>query len=136
MSTEAKTFEGWAIVEIMGHQTYAGRVSEQIVGGSPFVRVDVPEIPERKLQAFTKLFGGSSIYCITPVSEEVARLRAASICKQPVDVYDLPIEAREAIYAARQKGPALEHKQEVGGESENDDYLDFDGDEDDEDLPL
>ncbi len=101
MSQETKSFEGWAIVEIMGHQTYAGRVSEQIVGGSPFVRVDVPEIPERKLQSFTKLFGGSSIYCITPVSEEVATLRAARLEQQPVSIYDLPVEVRETLAAAK-----------------------------------
>ena len=52
MSDEQKT-GFWAIVEIMGHKRYAGHVSEQVVGGASFVRVDVPEHGE--CQAFTKL---------------------------------------------------------------------------------
>lgn len=91
---EAK-FEEWAILEIMGHQTYAGRVSEQTVGGASFVRVDVPAVGD--LQPFTKLFGAGSIYCITPVSEEVALARAATLKQQPLSVWDLPESIRSAV---------------------------------------
>ncbi len=38
-------FDTWAVVEVMGHNTYAGRVTEQAIGGASFIRVDVPEIP-------------------------------------------------------------------------------------------
>ena len=95
MSEPAK-FDEWAIVEVMGHQRYAGKVTEQAIGGCNFVRVDVPKIdqstPERAdiTQAFTKLLGQASIFAITPVSEEVARHVAASIRAAPVHVYDLP----------------------------------------------
>ena len=34
------SFDSWAIVEIFGHQTFAGRVTEQAIGGASFVRVD------------------------------------------------------------------------------------------------
>lgn len=98
-----KGFDQWAILEIMGHNVFAGKVSEQTVGGASFVRVDVPAV--NGLQAFTKLFGASSIYCITPVSEEVAIARATSLRQQPMSVYDLPPDVKEAMRAARLKAP-------------------------------
>lgn len=100
-------FDQWAILEIMGHQTYAGRVTNQEVGGASFVRIDVPELPGKP--AFTKLFGASSIYAITLVSEDVARLRAAGLTKVPMDVWDFPDAVRDAIRAAQRPaigGPA------------------------------
>jgi len=80
---ETKSFDQWAIIEIMGHQRYAGRVTEQSVGGCNFVRVDVPPVNDK--QPFTKLFGQSSIYCITPVDEETARAAAGEFRQQPLD---------------------------------------------------
>ena len=80
---EKNTFDQWAIVEIMGHQRFAGRVTEQSVGGCNFVRVDIPAIDDK--QAFTKLFGQASIYCITPVDEETAKAAAGQFNQQPVE---------------------------------------------------
>jgi hypothetical protein len=83
----ADKFEQWAIVEVMGHQRFAGRVTEQAIGGANFVRVDVPAI-DGQLE-FTKLFGPSSIYCITIVTEEIAKAAAASMRIVPVSTYDI-----------------------------------------------
>jgi hypothetical protein len=94
------TFDSWAILEIMGHQTFAGRVSEQTIGGASFVRIDVPAVDN--LQAFTKMFGASSIYCITPVTEEVAVARAKTLLQQPMAFYDLPDEIRNAVRKVRE----------------------------------
>lgn len=85
--TEPK-FETWAIVEIMGHTTFAGFVTEQTIGGQAFVRVDVPEVEGRP--AFTKLFGTGAIYCITPCGEETARAAAGAFKKQPMNMWELP----------------------------------------------
>lgn len=100
---ETTSFESWAIVEVMGHNTYAGKVSEQTVSGCGFIRVDVPELPDGgKWQAaqpaFTKLIGTGSIYAITPCSEEVARKAAARVRSQPITMLD--IAARPALAAA------------------------------------
>lgn len=76
-------FEAWAIVEIMGHQRLAGRVSEQVIGGTAFVRVDVPAVCG--LQPFTKLLGSGAIYAITIVDEETARASAAQLLHAPMD---------------------------------------------------
>ena len=100
----ATTFEQWCILEIMGHQTYAGMVTEQTLGGSSFVRIDVPEC--QGIPAFSKLFGAGSIYCITPVTEEIARMRAASLRQAPLSVYDLPAAIRERLQTPALAGPA------------------------------
>jgi hypothetical protein len=114
----ADKFEQWCILEIMGHQTYAGMVTEQCIGGASFVRIDVPE--SDSIPAFSKCFGAASIYCITPVTEEVARMRAKSLRQAPLSVYDLPAEIRQRLAAPAISGPA-----EV-----DDDFDDFDSNDD------
>lgn len=83
--SDSEKFDCWAVVEVMGHSRYAGRVTEQAIGGCAFVRVDVPQVGERL--PFTKLLGQGSIFAITPCSEEVARQVAAQCVSRPVDVY-------------------------------------------------
>jgi hypothetical protein len=41
-------FEGWAVLEIFGHQTYAGFVTTQTFGQAVLFRVDVPPLAERE----------------------------------------------------------------------------------------
>lgn len=87
---EEKGFESWCIVEIMGHQQLAGLVSEQVIAGQPFVRVDVPACEEDGrpvVPAYTKFLGGSSIYALTPVAEEVARAAVRALQKKPISIY-------------------------------------------------
>lgn len=92
---ENKVFEQYCIVEVMGHQKYAGLVTEQAVGGAAFVRVDVPEIDGRP--AFSKLFSGGSIFCLTPVSKEVALATAKGLRQAPLNVWDLPKDMQSKI---------------------------------------
>jgi phage gp37-like protein len=80
----AEKFESWAVVEVMGHQRYAGRVTEQAIGGCNFVRIDVPEVD--KLPAFTKLLGQSSIFSITPVSRELAIEAVKRFASRPITI--------------------------------------------------
>jgi hypothetical protein len=75
-------FEQWAIVELFGHQKIAGLVSEQVVGGCSFVRVDVPALDNR--QAYTKLYGQNAIYCMTFVDEETASVAAKYFDQKPI----------------------------------------------------
>lgn len=86
-------FEQWCVVEIMGHKRFAGLVTEQSVGGTSFVRIDIPEVTTtggQKLPAFTKLFGAASIYCLSPCTEETARAFAASIRAEGFALYEAP----------------------------------------------
>jgi hypothetical protein len=131
---ETKTFETWAIVEIMGHRQFAGFVSEQAIGGQSFVRVDVPAVtiqPSKpgdvadELPAFTKLFGAGSIYCISPCTEETARAFAAQSRARSFSVYEAP----------RLSAPASakpDHDEWGGDEFEDDEVTGIDpGDDED-----
>lgn len=110
-------FTGWATVEIMGHQRFAGHVSTQAVAGAAMLRIDIPAVDDTP--AFTKLFGTSSIYGITPCTEEVARYRARSLRVKPIDEYEFPSEVRRAIAEFRNdsKRPLI-----AAAESEDDDH--------------
>lgn len=81
----APAFRAWALVEVMGHRKLAGEVSEQVIAGAGFIRVDVPEVPGA--EAFTSFFRPGSIYAITPVAEAVARHWCASHRERPIEVY-------------------------------------------------
>lgn len=83
----------WAIVELMGHKVVAGYVTEETRFGAPLLRVDVPETDT--FPTFTQYYGGSAIYCLTPVSEEVARLTAKANKVNPVSVYVPDLITRE-----------------------------------------
>lgn len=86
--TDQQKLETWAIVEIMGHQRFAGFVSERPIGGASMIQVDVPECDGRA--AFTKLIGVGSIYAITPCTEETARAAAQHYRTRAFHEYELP----------------------------------------------
>ena len=79
------TFDTFAIVELFGHARIAGRVSEQVIAGQGFVRVDVPA--NEQYPAFTRMYGTGAIYSITPVDESIARAAAAGMRERPVMIY-------------------------------------------------
>lgn len=81
-------FDSHCIIELFGHQKIAGKVTEQIIAGQGFVRVDVPET--KRHPAFTRLFGAGAIYSITPVSEDIAQRAAESIWVEPITAFAIP----------------------------------------------
>jgi len=83
----AQSFDSFCIVELMGRQVIAGRVTEQTIGGCALLRVDIPEVDGTP--AFTKFYGASSIYCLTPCDEATARAAVAGLRPKPVNVYQL-----------------------------------------------
>lgn len=106
MSAERHEFKQWAIVELFGHARIAGLLTEQTIGGSSFVRVDVPEFIDegQTFPAVTRLLGQASIYGITFVDEATATIAAREIRYQPVSVWSLrrgleglPVDARQRI---------------------------------------
>ena len=90
---ELQRFDCWCVVDVMGHNRYAGRVTEQQIGGASFIRVDVPELPDRA--AFTKLLSPGSIFCITPTTEQVARHAAARFRAEALGIVDFPTPQRQ-----------------------------------------
>lgn len=67
--SEDAAFEGWAILELMGHRKRIGRVREVEMAGGKLLRIDIPT----EAGDVTEFYGCSSIYALRPVSEEIAR---------------------------------------------------------------
>lgn len=96
MSEQQAQFNGWARVEVMGHQTHIGFVKTEAYGAAVMFRVDTPELPEReyvleepayvdgrwtaagaKVQrsassGVSVLIGAASIYRMIPCTEDAA----------------------------------------------------------------
>jgi len=87
MSATENAFQGWAIVELMGHRRLAGYCSQAEMYGAALLRVDVPA--KEGLSA-TQFYGGGSIYCLTPTTEETARAFATRNQPAPVQRWELP----------------------------------------------
>lgn len=97
MEAQQGNFEGWAVVELMGHQREIGYVTTEVYGAAALFRVDVPEIPEREYTlefgtyidgktvpagskvavaaspARSRLVNPSAIYALNPCTEATAR---------------------------------------------------------------
>lgn len=111
----------WAILELMGHQRLAGRVSQQTYGGASLIRVDVPEVvttgtryvagePQDVMEvipAHTRSLGPSSVYSINWCDEAAATVAAHSIKHAPINVYSLKNVLRELPQEQRTKLLAL-----------------------------
>jgi len=91
--TEPTTFESYCIIELFGHQRIAGKVTEQVIAGQGFIRVDVPAT--KRQPAFTRMFGSGAIYSITPVEKEIAERAAEAIYVEPVTIYIAPTHQLE-----------------------------------------
>lgn len=102
MDEQQAQFNGWARVEVMGHQTHIGYVKTEAYGGTVLFRIDTPELPEREFvledpayvdihgdggqrwmregatvkraatEGVTVLVGAGSIYRIVPCTEAAA----------------------------------------------------------------
>lgn len=90
MTEENSSF--FAIVEQMGHKRIAGRVTEVVLAGHGFLRIDVPSADDPEKWSATQFISpaSGSIYALTPVSEEVARAVARTAKPEPVHTWELP----------------------------------------------
>ena len=71
---ETIPFAGYFIVEQLGHKRLAAYVQEVTIAGQGFLRLDVPG--EGETIEATQFIPPSTIYCLTPVTEELARKMA------------------------------------------------------------
>lgn len=88
--SDPKKFESWCLVELFGHQRIVGLVTEQSIGGSSFIRVDVPAADGSV--AFSRMYGAAAIYSISPIERETAIALAQRCDAVPVKAYELPEE--------------------------------------------
>ena len=117
MDNEQSKFEGFAIIEIMGHQKEIGYVTTAYFGGPALFRVDQPELPEREvtlqrpqyigaaycppgtvvkreaLPAKTSFVGPSAVFRLTPCTEETARRAIEHMIPVPLTVLSIPEKA-------------------------------------------
>jgi hypothetical protein len=127
---EPAQFEGWAIVELFGHQQEIGYVTTRYFGTACMFQVDVPSLPARewtvtspqyvnndwqpegtKVQkkeapARSRLLGPGSIYALNPCTEQAAMLAIEKLSGREIVVLSVP---------------GVEVKQFAGPEEEDDD---------------
>jgi hypothetical protein len=101
--------DSWAVVELMGHVTLAGRVTKPGEYGGLW-QIDVPD--EENYQ--TQFFGSQSVYRIRMVSEEIARAYVRP--SHAIIEYDAPIVTREEHEDAMQKARGEYYR--IKGENE------------------
>jgi hypothetical protein len=129
--TEQAKFEGWAVLEIFGHQRYAGYVTTEAFGQAVLFRVDVPPLTERErvcksweyindknvppgstvkesaVQGYTKYFGTGAIYAMTPCTQEAAEKAVESIQPRKRSIVSL---APDAALPAHDDGDTDDHE--------------------------
>jgi hypothetical protein len=85
-ATAAEAPAVWAIVSLMGHKQYAGKLSEVERFGGKLGRIDVIDADGFR----TVEFNAGSVYSIEYVSEEAARIAARRHMPKPVESWELP----------------------------------------------
>jgi hypothetical protein len=114
-------FEGWAIVELFGHNREIGYVTTRYFGTACLFQVDTPELPEReyvleqpqyvnsqwtpkgskvrkeKALARSRLLGPGSIYALNPCTEEAARLAIEKLSGREIVVLEVPKRLAAAL---------------------------------------
>jgi hypothetical protein len=79
--TAQQVEELWGLVELMGHQKIAGRLSEVTMYGAAWLRVDVPDRAGQP--GFSQLYGSGAVYRITFATKDVALQAVEQIQAKP-----------------------------------------------------
>lgn len=117
--------KNWAVVELLGHVRIAGLVSEVEMFGSKLGRIDIPLPPvpgcakcfgiglipsamssdktikvceDCRSKFVTQFFGGQSVYRLTVVTEEAARVVASCNAADPVHEWEIPKSIAGRVY--------------------------------------
>lgn len=80
-------FDQWCLVELMGRQRIAGKVTERVIAGQGFLEVSVPETKFNP--KFTRFISPNSVYAINPIDEKSAMAYAESLRVKPIDAWDI-----------------------------------------------
>ncbi len=107
-------FEGWAIIELFGHNQEIGYVTTRYFGTACMFQVDTPRLPERdytleqpqyinhqwmekgakvrktEAAARTRLLGPGSIYALNPCTEEAAMLAIERLSGREIVILEVP----------------------------------------------
>ena len=80
----------WAIVELMERNITAGLIQSVPIAGTEMLRVDVPSVDD--FDGYTKFYGGTAIYAITPTDEESARHVIDSTKPRAISEWTVPVK--------------------------------------------
>jgi hypothetical protein len=89
--TDTDAFDGWCILELLGHRRVAGRVREVQLAGAGMLRVDIPAVDGHAEQ--TQFYAPGALYALHPVDEATARAAAGQWRPEPVHRWELPAAA-------------------------------------------
>lgn len=96
-------FEGWVILEQLGHKRLGGYIREETIAGQGFLRIEIPDEGD-KIQA-TQYIHPATVYAITPTTEAMARAVALRNKPTPVQRWELPAPDE---HQHKTSGPARE----------------------------
>lgn len=96
----SEKFEQWGVVEIMGHQRAAGRLTEEVVAGANLLRVDVPTDAHNFRTVY---YGAAAIYALHVTGEEAARKVAAVSGARPPFAYEIEAQAPRSPLLERRR---------------------------------
>lgn len=145
--SEQASFNGWARVEVMGHQSHIGHVTTESYGGAVLFRIDNPGLPEEektldapewigdqrcpsgsvvKLGAIppvSVLVGAGSIYRIVPCTEEAAMVATRTSQRRPL----MLVKLAEAPAIASAPDVEQDQGEPYGSQEDDDDDRNDDG---------
>ena len=128
-------FEGWAVVELFGHQREVGFVTTQQFGQACLFQIDVPELPEREFvlrrpeyvaeffapagskvrremsPARSRLVGPGAVYALNPCTEEAARIAIEELSPRKLILLETPKKESAALLP----GESQEQCDDCGG---------------------
>lgn len=84
---QPEQFEQFALVELLGRQRLAGKVTERVIAGAGFLQVDVPETTHSP--KFTRFISPSALYAINPLDEATVKVYAENLRVKPIDAWDI-----------------------------------------------
>ena len=114
--TDTDKFQGWAILELMGHRRLAGWVTETELAGQGVLRLDVPRTTaEDAVEGAppdgeepwlgTQYYSPAALYCMTPCDEASARAVARYAQPTPIHRYELSVGAQPVDDVEEQPWP-------------------------------
>ncbi len=93
MEERKEQFESWAILELMGHRRLTGYVTATELAGHGVLRIDIPT----EHGAITQYYSPSSMYALSPTTEELAQAVAKRNRPEPVHVFELPAPPKREL---------------------------------------
>lgn len=90
----------WAVLELMGHRKYAGRISEVERFGAAMARLEVFAEGDEEPR-FTQDYSPQAIYCLTPCTEALARRYSNRHRPEPISGYELERRALSSAFGYR-----------------------------------